>query len=384
MAKSIKQQITKVLQHVEMPDWVLGYTDLLGHPEVREEVAKFMGNHLCKTPISPDRIAFSAGASAIIEVSSFVLANPNDVVVIPAPSYPMYSNDLGIKSEIERFNLQTHINIEDLKSSSLTLELLDKTRADLVSQGKCFKLLLLTSPDNPTGLKYSKSELEAFANWCIKHEIHLIVNEIYGLSTIDTTDQDIKVEYNQEDSFTSFATIMNTKKSNFLHLWYAFSKDFAMSGMRFGVVYSWNSLFLKGYETVNIPHLVSNTTQWIILELLKDQSFIEAYIVENKKAVLKSYKSTIRMLQDLQIPYHPSRGSFFVWADFSAYLGEVSDKGQQDLWLEIYKHTGVLLTPASGFGHQKKGMFRIVFTAVPFIHLETALNRLKSYLSNKK
>jgi len=383
MVSEIKKRLIAIANQNEMPDWVLNYTDLLGHPDVRAAVARFMEVHLCKCNIEADSIGLSAGASAVIETSSFVLADPGDVVVIPAPSYPMYTNDMGLKSGIERYDLQTHFDINEIGSNApVKTEMLDKALKDITAAGKRFKILLITSPDNPTGCVYSDQDLKALAQWCVEHKIHLIVNEIYGLSLIDIEDEALKSDYQSEGSYASFASIMKQHNSEYLHLWYAFSKDFAMSGLRVGVVHSLNKAFMKGLENVNVPHLVSNVTQWLLANLLSDDDFINAYLAESKKRLTQSYKLMIATLKQLSIPYVPSRGSFFVWADFAKFLKEDSDDGQEQLWLDIYKNTSVLLTPGSGFRHQKKGLFRIVFTAVPFAHLEVALDRLTGYLNS--
>lgn len=379
----IKDKLTEIIQQKEMPDWVLKYTHLLGQPEVRAEVARFMERHLCQCPIDADSLGFSAGASAIIEISSFILANPKDVVVIPAPSYPMYTKDLGIKSEMERYDLQTHFDIETIGSNApVKIEHLDKAWENLTAQGKCFKMLLISSPDNPTGCMYNKTELETLANWCIEHKVHLVVNEIYGLSLIDTKAKTLQNDYKNDGDYVSFAAIMHELESDYLHLWYAFSKDFAMSGLRFGIVHSLNKGFLAGMGNANIPHLVSNVTQWMVGEMLKEDEFITDYIQENKVRLNQSYQLVIKTLKEIDVPYVPSRGSLFVWADFSKYLKENSDKGQETLWIDIYKNTGVLLTPGIGFQHQKKGLFRIVHTAVKMDYLEVAMKRLARYFLN--
>lgn len=382
MASIIKDKITLITKNNSIPDWVLNYTHLLGNPDVRIEIARFMETYLCHCPISPDTIGLSAGASAIIETTSFILANSGDVVVIPAPSYPMYTNDLGLKSGVIRYDLQTHYDINEINSGSLiSIASLDETWNELTAKGKRFKILLITSPDNPTGYMYSEAELKELAHWCIEHEVHMIVNEIYGLSLIETS---VTTSKNDEDAtFPSFAKLMNELESDYLHFWYAFSKDFAMSGLRIGVVHSLNKEFIKGFENVNVPHLVSNLTQWIVGELLKDNTFIKPYIAENKLRLTHSYKLTIGHLEKIGVPYYSSKGSFFVWADFSKYLEENSDEGEMQLWLDIYKNTGVLLTPGIGFMHQKKGCFRIVFTAVSFDHLEVAMQRMTTYFMDR-
>lgn len=381
MASTIKEQLTSIVQQNEIPDWVLGYTHMAGNPEVRSEIARFMEQHLCKCSVPYDTIGLAAGAAAIIEVSSYVLANPGDLVVIPAPAYPMYTNDFGLKSGIIRYDLQTHNDIQEVGSGApLKIELLDQAWVDINTQEKCFKILLITSPDNPTGCMYTEHELRKLADWCIQHEVHMIVNEIYGLSLIDVHDDVLKDDYSKDGVYSSFAQIMNELDSPFLHLWYAFSKDFAMSGLRLGVVHSLNKAFMKGFENVNVPHMVSNITQWMVGEMLKDRDFIDRYILENKRQISQNYKLLITTLRKLDIPYIPSRGSFFVWADFSKYLREDSEQGQEQLWLDIYKNTGVLLTPGLGFNHRKKGLMRIVYTTVSYSHLEVALGRLASYL----
>lgn len=381
MSSVIKEKLTSILQQQEMPDWVLNYTNMLGNLDARTEIARFMEQYLCKCPISADTIALSAGAAAIIEVSSFVLADAGDVVVIPAPSYPMYTKDLGIKAKMERYDLQTHYDLDEIGSNApVKTEHLDKAWADLKAQNKCFKVLLITTPDNPTGCMYTVEQLRELADWCIAHKVHLIVNEIYGLSLIYTQDEALKGEYDNVGTYASFATIMQELKSDYLHLWYAFSKDFAMSGLRLGVVHSLNEAFMTGLGNANIPHLVSNITQWMVAEMLKDTAFVEAYILENKVRLNQSYKLTIEALRKINVPYIPSKGSLFVWADFSKYLKEDSEAGQEQLWLDIYKNTGVLLTPGVGFQHEKKGMFRIVFTAISFSDLGVAFGRLVDYL----
>jgi len=384
MIPFLKEYLDGILEKGHIPGWAFQYTDPKGHPEVREAMAQFMEKYLCKCPIAADSIAFSAGAAATIETSTFMLGDEGDVVVIPAPSYPMYTNDIGLKSGLQRYDIQTHYDLADHGSiSPLTIQHLDDAWADINRKGQTFKILLLTSPDNPTGCMYSEQQLRDFAQWCIERKVHLVVSEIYGLSLIDIEDEDIRGEYTQTTVPHSFAQIMAERQSDYLHLWYALSKDFAMSGFRFGVVHSLNEAFLKGLENVNIPHMVSNLNQWVIGELMKDHEFVERYIEHNKKQLTQSYKTAVDALRDIGVPYIPSRGSMFVWADFSKYLDEDSEQAEDALWMDIYHNTGVLLTPGKGFRHQKYGLFRIVYTALPLSHLEVALQRLTDYLLSR-
>jgi len=318
-------------------------------------------------------------------VTAFLLANPGDVVVIPAPAYPMYTNDFGIKAGISRYDLQTHDNLQEIGTKApITTDLLERAWATLKAEGRCFKILLISSPDNPTGCRYEEGQLRALARWCIEHQVHMIVNEIYGLSLIDTTPIDHPSSAHGQDEYVSFAKIMEEFASDYLHLWYAFSKDFGMSGLRCGVVHSLNKGFIAGLENINVPHMVSNMSQWMIKEMLSDDEFIKNYIEQNKKQITRSYQWVVVALKLLDVPFIPSRGGIFVWIDLSSYLDADSDEAETALWMNIYKQTGVLLTPGLEFKHSKKGLFRMVYTAVSFDHLKVAVERLSAYLRQFK
>ena len=100
----------------------------------------------------------------------------------------------------------------------------------------------------PDGSVYSEDQLNEYADWCIEHGVHMVVNEIYTLSRIDTSDPDLAHLYPTKYSQTSFLNIMGERKSDYLHFWYAVSKDFGLCGFRLGIVYSLNKAFIKAYN----------------------------------------------------------------------------------------------------------------------------------------
>ena len=122
---------------------------------------------------------------------------------------------------------------------------MERTKENLEKEVKIFKVLTLTSPNNPTGLIYDMDFLEGIAKWCIDHRIHLIVNEIYALSLIQTGRSEIRNDYKDNIVFNSFANLIGKYNSEFLHMWWAVSKDFGASGFRLGVGYSKNKTFIK-------------------------------------------------------------------------------------------------------------------------------------------
>lgn len=380
----LSAKIKEITTEKDIPEWVAGYTSGQGHPSFRASVARFLTRFLTKCPMDENKFAFSAGATSVIEMTALVLGDPGDVMAFCAPSYPVYKQDIGNIAELERYDIITHHDISDLQNG-LILEIshLEAAKKDIESQGKRFKAFVLTTPDNPTGGIYSYEKLWEVSSWCIENEVHLIVNEIYGLSLIDTSHPAIRSDYSTSNHFASFAQIMEVRQNDYLHLWYAFSKDFGVSGFRVGLVYSHNDIFIKAYENLNYSHLVSNYTQWILEEVLNDHAFVKSYIETNQKTLTEAYIIVVNALKSVDISYVPSYGSLFIWLDLSAFLKKETIKAEQKFWLKLYKKTGVLLTPGDGFGHTKRGLFRMVYPFIPLEELEVAMKRFTKFLKKR-
>jgi len=347
-----------------VPSWAAGYTSPAGHPEFRRVFAEFFSKYIAKCEIDPMSLAFASGATGIVEMSSFILASEGEVAAFPAPCYPVYRNDIGNFPGLNRHDIITHRNLDELKDGPvLSIDHLEATKQEL---GDKFKLLVITSPDNPTGMIYPISQLESIADWCLRNKVHLVVNEIYSLSLIENLDQ---------GQYASFAKIMAKEKSDYLHLWYALSKDFGISGFRVGMVHTHNTEFLKAFETIGLSHCISNHTQWSLSRVLEDDLFLEQYITENKRHLRSSFEIVSKFLDEKSIPYAPAKGSLFVWADFSQFLS---------VWMRLYKETGVLITPGNGFGHEGFGFFRIVYSCVSQETLEVGLYRLGQFLDSSR
>lgn len=368
-----------------LPKWVSSYTSSQGYPQFREIMAGMYGKFISNENPNPENMAFSAGATAVIEMTSFVLTDPGDVVVFPAPSYPVYKQDIGNKSGAERYDLRPEKTFDQLiEEPIVTTEDLDQAILKINSEGKNFRMLVLTNPDNPTGRMYKYRELVTIANWCKEHRIHLVVNEIYALSLIDTRDARISVDYNENIAFRSFIDYIVEEKSPFLHLWYSLSKDFGISGLRVGFVYSENNEFINAYKNLNAPHMVSNHTQWLLMNVFKDDQFISGYIQHNQQKLTDSYSLVREKLKEANIPYIPSRGSLFVWIDASEFLASDTHEAEIQLWENIFNQTGVLLTPGAGFGNIPKGHFRIVYSSVSKKELRIAMDRMVGYFRSKR
>ncbi len=381
----LKAKLEEVARSEPIPPWVPGYTSTLGAPRFREASALYLSTHLTATPIDPGTLAHSAGATSVIEMTAFILAEAGDVAAIPAPCYPVYRRDLGNFAGIERHDLVTHHDPAEIAGGPvLSLDHLERARHDIDAGRRRLRMLILTTPDNPTGGIYTESTLRDVAEWCMRNRVHLVVNEIYGLSLIDTRHPTIRDDYVSDVRFSSFARIMAEARSDYLHLWYAYSKDLGISGLRVGLVHTHNQAFLDAYRSLNLTHAVSNHTQWLLGRVISDTDFMTGYVARNRERLTESYATVVAGLRELGVPYVPSRGSLFVWIDLSEFLGEDSDAGELALWDDLFRSSGVLLTPGIGFGHSKRGLFRVVHPCVAPHELPVAMDRMREWVEAKR
>lgn len=380
----LAEKMQQITREKAIPEWVAGYENPMGADTFRQALAAFMGEFLVGIPIEPDTLGASAGLSSVIELTSLCLANPGDTAVIPAPAYPVYTSDIGAVAGVKRYDLPRHRDLLSMPDAlELTIAQLEVARGAIEAAGSRFRMLILTTPDNPSGGIYAAEQLERIADWCEAQEIHLIVSEIYGLTVIDTRHPAIAADYKEPVTFESFGKLMARRKSPFLHLWYAFSKDLGISGFRMGFVHSYNEDFLKAYGNGNLTRMVSNYAQWVLQEVLLDHTFMADYLQKSKALLTEAYVIVVKALREVGVPYYPSRGSLFIWMDLSGLLDAKTDEAQQALWLDIYESTGILLTPADGFGHREKGWYRMVISYLSLEDQAVAMQKLKTYIKSK-
>jgi aspartate/methionine/tyrosine aminotransferase len=328
--------------------------------------------------LSPDYIAVSSGATGIIELSALLLCDEGDVAAFPAPSYPVYTQDIGNKAGVIRYDIVPGGDWDAMPGiHPLSRADLERSRSEIEATGGRLKMLVLTQPDNPTGAIYSAQQLEDFTNWCIAHEVHLCVNELYALSQLvgDQHSLATNIAGSRQPRYASFLRLIEQKKSAYLHWWYSFSKDFGLSGLRTGVIYSRNEQFLEAFGNYAAPSTVSNHTQWLLGSVISDDEWVEAFAKTNQARLTESYHLVTTALDELGVPYRTARGSLFVWAQLNVSK-TITDEAY---WRGLFTEQGVLLTAPGGFGHDEKGWMRIVYSCVPQEGLREAMRRIKVF-----
>jgi aspartate/methionine/tyrosine aminotransferase len=145
---------------------LLGYTDSLGIPELRQRIVQHYADFY-GVSVDLERIVVTTGSSGGFLLSFLSAFEPGDRVALAAPGYPAYRNILTALG-VEPVLLETTA----ADRFQPTPELLQAVSGDLDG-------LILASPSNPTGTMVGRAELEALVAWCREAGVRLISDEIY-------------------------------------------------------------------------------------------------------------------------------------------------------------------------------------------------------------
>ncbi|HOQ83425.1 MAG TPA: pyridoxal phosphate-dependent aminotransferase [Candidatus Syntrophosphaera thermopropionivorans] len=187
------------------------YTANAGIPELRRAICNKLlrDNHL---KYEPKQILVSPGAKAAILNVLIAVCDVQDQVLMPAPYWVSYPYQ-AILANAEPIIIPT-FEENNYKLTALALEEAIKTHP-------CSKVLLLNSPNNPTGAVYTKKELEEIAEICLKYKILVISDEIYERLVYDDTEH------------ISIASISPEMQEQTIVI-NGVSKAYAMTGWRLG------------------------------------------------------------------------------------------------------------------------------------------------------
>lgn len=145
------------------------YTNTSGIIELREAIANKLkrDNDL---DCNPNDILVSPGAKASIVFVLMTVCDSRDEVLIPSPYWVSYTSQVEM---VGAFPILLPTNMSS--NFKITAKQLEETILSLSRP----KVLILNSPNNPTGSVYSKKELEEIAEICLKYDILIISDEIY-------------------------------------------------------------------------------------------------------------------------------------------------------------------------------------------------------------
>lgn len=196
--------------------------------------------------------------------------------------------------------------------------------------------------------------------------MHVVSDEIYGNSVFPGTHVTSAAEIMWNLNRNTTTTTTTTTATHYylgdrVHIVAGLSKDWGASGLRVGTLMTHNTALYETMGTLSYYNGVSQLTQWAFTQLLDDTAWRDWYLVENKKRLLEVFLATKEALALIDVPvFEGTKGTLFVWADFSAYLRP--HQSERELWMELYEQVKVLFTLGESFHGEKPGVFRIVYT----------------------
>jgi 1-aminocyclopropane-1-carboxylate synthase len=156
---------------------------------------------------------------------------------------------------------------------------------------------------------------------------------------------------------------------------WAASKDFGCSGVRYGVLYTQNELLLSALQAAATFTCVSGPVQYLVSELLTDDTFVSNFLDESRDRLVNSYSICTRKLDEMVLPFIPAEAGMFIYVDFSSILPSKTFAWEQKL-SELMYQARVILTPGECQHDATPGMFRICYAWVSPQALEVAMERL--------
>lgn len=342
-----------------VPSRAVGYDDVRGSARLREAVAEFGAGHFLGVRFRPDEICTLAGAGAVLEAVFYSLCDPGDGVLLATPGYPGFWMDLENRDEVAVVGVPTAWG-DGFRIRRSALD------AAFESADRPIRALLLASPANPTGQLLDAEELDDLVGWCRDRRIHLVVDEVYALSVFDGS------------PFTSITHV--TDPQDDVHVVWALSKDFGVSGLRCGFLMTRNEQLGRSVSAQGVWSGVSGRTQHLWAELLSNDSWTERYLAAMPARLAAAHSAVTDALAGAGIRHMPGRAGFFVMVDLSTHLDEPTHRAEQRLWSRMVDR-GVNLTPGEALRAPTPGWFRLCFAATPIESLALGVERIAAAVS---
>lgn len=207
--QAVKDAIREIID-TESPNLVHGYMNNSGYDDVREAIALHT-NKLYKTAVSKEHIVMTCGAAGGLNIMFKTLLNPDDEVLTFAPYFAEYRN------YVSNFNGVLTVVPPNKETFQPNLEALE----DYVSEKT--KVVLINSPNNPSGVIYSEANIIALADFLRKKE------KEYGHAIFMISDEPYR-ELVYDDAFVPY--LLNYYTNTIVG--YSYSKSLSLPGERIG------------------------------------------------------------------------------------------------------------------------------------------------------
>jgi len=305
------------------------YAPADGLPALKKAIIRYTEEHYGKL-VGPKNIVVSSGAKQAIMVLLYTILEPKDEVIFPAPYWVSYPEMVKLAGGVP-----VVVKAEDGTFQPTAEEIKECV-------GQYTRAIILNSPNNPSGMMYSRDFVAEMVEFCRKKNLYLIMDDLYNRLVFDRKTAPNCYDFDKSES-------RNTK----LVVVQGISKMYAMTGFRIG----WALVNEEVAEAMsNIQsHQTSGpatVSQWAAIGALNGvQSSVESLrlTLENNRNIMVERLRTFGGVK-VQKP----DGTFYCFPDFSAYM-----KDSQKLAEFLLEKVRVVTVPGREFGME--GYLRLSF-----------------------
>lgn len=324
------------------------YAPVPGLPELRDEIARYAARTRGIADFSRENVVVGPGCKMVIWNVLSSLIDPGDEVVLTDPGYPAYASALSY--------LQAKmVLVPLLEARNFALDL-DVLSARVNARTK---IIILNTPQNPTGGVLSRGDLQAVAELAVRHDCLVMVDEIYHRHLY------------AEEPFVSIVALPGMRERTVLID--GFSKAYAMTGWRlgYGVMPEW----LARAATMFNNNTFSCVSTFVQIAGIAALTGPDQPIVEMAQTFRKRRDVLIAGLNALPgVTCTMPNGAFYAFPNVSQIA-----RDDQRLARYLLEEAGVAVLGGSSFGAAGAGYLRLSY-ASSIETIEIALERMRAAL----
>ena len=324
------------------------YTGMSGLLTLRQAASDFVKEKYQLDYNPENEILVTIGATEALSATLTAILEEGDKVLLPAPAYPGYEPIVNLVGA-EIVEIDTTEN-----GFVLTPEMLEKA---ILEQGDKLKAVILNYPANPTGITYSREQLEALAAVLRKYEIFVVCDEVYSELTY-TGENHVSLGTMLRDQ----AIIIN-----------GLSKSHAMTGWRLGFIFA----------PANFTAQLIKSHQYLVTaaNTMAQHAAVEALTAGKndaepmKKEYIQRRDYIIEKMTKLGFEIIKPDGAFYIFAKIPAGYSQDSFAFLKD----FAQKKAVAFIPGAAFGQYGEGYVRLSYAA-SMGTIREAMKRLEEYM----
>ncbi|MFF1783803.1 pyridoxal phosphate-dependent aminotransferase [Streptomyces virginiae] len=349
-------EVLSALRHTADAD-VHRYTDTGGIPALREALAERI-SRLSGVAYTPSEVLVTAGAKHALYLACLVLLDSGDEALVPNPGWGTFQAQIKLAGAVP-------VPVETADTGFVpTVERLDALRTPRT------RMLVLNTPNNPTGAVYPPHVLAEITAWARQHGVWILFDECYGELVLPGA------------RHAHPAALVDGARELVVGIG-SFSKSFAVTGWRVGHVHGPAAVIsaMKNLQS----HTTSNVTSVVQHALLPAaRGELDDFVAEARQVLLHRHGIVEKALAaTAHLSATTPQGAFYFFVDGRDVIGrtlrgvEVTDGGVlAELLLE---HAGIALTPGSAFGSE--GFLRLSY-AIAEDRITAGLTRLREVMDD--